>query len=143
MQQAPEKMGITTKFSYPAILFELVKGLTLQSMKLPHELVDKDIGVTGTTTKDIVESVVRGVEMLHSTLDPYFDDTFRQEYASVMENGEKINSDSVWAVYRNAMEHLACLFRLMDRKRMLLTEDMEDIMDEVAGDVVYGDEAVV
>jgi hypothetical protein len=97
----------------------------------------------GTTESDIVFSVVRGVRMLHSVLDPYFDDQFRTDYAAVNNDGSHIGEKDVWKTYGNSMEHLACLMRLMDRKRMLLTEDAEDIMDEIKGDVVYGDEAVV
>ena len=140
--QAPDKMGITTKFPYTAILFELVKGLTLQSLKLPHESIIANMNEpVGTTEQDIVFSVVRGVRMLHSILNPYFDDVFKTDYAEILGKTPKDGSETVWIVYGSSMEHLAALMRLMHRKRMLLTEDEESIMDEIEGDVVYGDEA--
>lgn len=137
--QAPDKMGIVSKFSYPLILYELVKATTLQALKLPHETVIMNINEPlGTTEEDIIYSIDRGVKMLHATLDPYFDATFREEYTLIANKWKEIKRSDIREFYANSMEHLACLMRLMDRKRMLLTEDEQDIMDEIAGDVVYG-----
>lgn len=140
--EAPEKTGVATKFSYTSILYEVVKGITLQSLKLPHELVVANMNEpVGTTEEDIILSIARGVDMLQSILDPYCDEQFFEEYTPVCEEFQ--NLTEIHEIYNNSMDKLACIFRLMDRKSMLLIEDEMDIADEAQGDVCYGDEVSI
>lgn len=50
------------------IVISFLHELGSQLLKLPHEMVDKDIGVTGTTYEDITRSYCDGVEHLESLL---------------------------------------------------------------------------
>ena len=60
------------------IVISFLHELGQQLLKLPHEMVDKDIGITGTTYEDITRSYCDGVEHFESILDPYISDEVRK-----------------------------------------------------------------
>lgn len=57
------------------IVISFLHELGQQLLKLPHEMVDKDIGITGTTYDDIKRSYIDGVDHMESLLVGLTDDT--------------------------------------------------------------------
>lgn len=71
------------------IVISFLHELGSQLLKLPHEMVDKDIGVTGTTYDDIVRSYCDGVDHLESLLLGLTDDNeqYLDDVSKIKENG--------------------------------------------------------
>lgn len=72
------------------IVISFLHELGSQLLKLPHEMVDKDIGITGTTYDDIKRSYCDGVEHLESLLLGLTDDikTYLEDVGKIKEKDE-------------------------------------------------------
>jgi hypothetical protein len=89
------------------IVISFLHELGQQLLKLPHEMVDKDIGITGTTYDDIKRSYIDGVDHMESLLTGLTDET--NDYLSDL---KKIESKEEFII---AKSKIKCLVALADR----------------------------
>lgn len=65
--------GVRGDLNFKLVVMRQLDRVGQTLARLPHEMVDKDIGITGTTYKDIQCSFHDGVRLLDSLLEPYHD----------------------------------------------------------------------
>lgn len=101
------------------ITISFLHELGQQLLKLPHEMVDKDIGITGTTYDDIKRSYIDGVEHMESLLLGLTDDYL--QYQSDIKELKEIDE---FVVAKKKIKHLVSLadrMGIMDDK-VLITD---------------------
>lgn len=89
------------------IVISFLHELGSQLLKLPHEMVDKDIGITGTTYDDIKRSYIDGIEHMESLLLGLTDEPgqYHEDCKKIVETDEFIK----------AKKKIRCLVALADR----------------------------
>lgn len=95
-----------------------------QLLKLPHEMVDKDIGITGTTYDDIKRSYIDGVDHMESLLVGLTDDT--KQY---LDQVKKIDTKDEFKIAKEKIKYLvgqADRMGIMDDKVLITDIDPDN-----------------
>lgn len=106
------------------IVISFLHELGQQLLKLPHEMVDRDIGVTGTTYDDIKRSYIDGVEHMENLLLGLTDET-----TTYLDDIKKIESSDEFVVAKRKVQHLVSLadrMGIMDDKVLITDIDPEN-----------------
>ena len=106
------------------IVISFLHELGQQLLKLPHEMVDRDIGVTGTTYEDIKRSYIDGVEHMENLLLGLTDET-----STYLEDIKKIESSDEFVVAKRKVQHLVALadrMGIMDDKVLITDIDPDN-----------------
>lgn len=106
------------------IVISFLHELGQQLLKLPHEMVDRDIGITGTTYDDIKRSYIDGVEHMESLLLGLTDET-----TTYLADIKKIESSDEFVMAKRKVQHMVSLadrMGIMDDKVLITDIDPEN-----------------
>ena len=106
------------------IVISFLHELGQQLLKLPHEMVDRDIGVTGTTYEDIKRSYIDGIEHMENLLLGLTDET-----TTYFEDIKKIDSSDEFVLAKKKVQHLVALadrMGIMDDKVLITDIDPDN-----------------
>jgi len=110
------------KLDYSFLVLDYTQALGKQLLKLPHEIVEKDVNTPlGCTYADIIQSYCDGVRHLEGLLCPYLTKEYLDEITALGEEKTKGREHEFrFRDFQYNQKKFAALMRLCDAKGFLL-----------------------